>query len=528
MDYNKVYSDWLCNCTEYKAQLLTMKDEEIKSAFCTELTFGTAGLRGIMGAGTNRMNERVVRRASAGLADWLRGKCDSPSAVIAYDTRNSSRDFAEASARVLAGACIKTYRFDRPAPVPLLSFAVRNLGCDAGIVITASHNRKEYNGYKVYNSIGGQITDKDADEILAEIRRHDYLSPLPVSDDIETVPERIRELYIKSVRDTVGAGASSASVVYTPLNGSGRDYVTEVLKSMPVADLNCVEQQMPADGNFPTCPYPNPEKQEVYRLAEEIARDCGADVCIATDPDSDRAGVKVLHNGEYVLLTGNEIGTLILNYLCETAGDVSGRTLVTTIVSSPLVDRIAEAYGVSVVRTLVGFKYIGEQMELLGDRFLFGFEESNGFLAGNYTRDKDGVFAAATIARMAGYYKDQGRDLIDVLEEIYDKYGRCVCRQVSVEKDGGPIMQALRNAGAAGFGVHEKPARADAAMTDYSSGVNGLPAADILSFECGDGSRLIVRPSGTEPKVKLYAAASDDDRIDELLGIFTSITGEEL
>ena len=374
MDYNKVYSDWLCNCTEYKAQLLTMKDEEIKSAFCTELTFGTAGLRGIMGAGTNRMNERVVRRASAGLADWLRGRCDSPSAVIAYDTRNNSRDFAEASARVLAGAGIKTYIFDRPAPVPLLSFAVRNLGCDAGIVITASHNRKEYNGYKVYNSIGGQITDKDADEILAEIRRHDYLSPLTVSDDIETVPERIRELYIKCVKDTVGSGASSASVVYTPLNGSGRDYVTEVLTSMPVAELNCVEQQMPADGNFPTCPYPNPEKQEVYRLAEEIARDCGADVCIATDPDSDRAGVKVLHNGEYVLLTGNEIGTLILNYLCETAGDVSGRTLVTTIVSSPLVDRIAEAYGVSVVRTLVGFKYIGEQMELLGDRFLFGFE----------------------------------------------------------------------------------------------------------------------------------------------------------
>ena len=191
-------------------------------------------------------------------------------------------------------------------------------------------------------------------------------------------------------------------------------------------------------------------------------------------------------------------------------------------------DRIAEAYGVSVVRTLVGFKYIGEQMELLGDRFLFGFEESNGFLAGNYTRDKDGVFAAATIARMAGCYKDQGRDLIDVLEAIYDKYGRCVCRQVSVEKDGGPIMQALRNAGAAGFGAHEKPVRADAVMTDYSQSVNGLPAADILSFECGDGSRLIVRPSGTEPKVKLYAAASDNDRIDELLGIFTSITGEAL
>ena len=501
----------------------------------TNLVFGTAGLRGVMKPGPDGMNEDAVQIASAGLATWLQEAGDGvghgagdaaghaagkvgrvPSCVIAYDTRNNSERFARAAAGVLLAAGVKVYLFAEYTPVPVLSFAVRHLGCDCGIVITASHNRKEYNGYKVYNRTGGQILDEEADAILRHIQAVSGQDSIPVSaEEPVMIGSQVYDAYMEALKASSGPVHTGARIVYTPLNGSGRRFVEEALADYAVTP---VEEQLPADGNFPTCPYPNPEKEEVYEIARTYAEKQDADLIIATDPDCDRMGMMVRHDGGYRLLSGNEIGVLMLQYLCDTRADREGRVVVTSMVSTPMVDRVAESFGLSVIRTHVGFKYIGDKMESLGDRFFFGFEESNGYLGGTYARDKDGVYAARTAAAMAGYYKAKGMDLVEVLEYIHEKLGMVMDENISLEvsdqKEKDRIMASIRSAALPG---------AEATM-DYSDPVTaageGLPTADVVVTRFCDGARLIVRPSGTEPKIKLYISAADAGRIRDIEAAF--------
>ncbi|MBQ0078431.1 MAG: phospho-sugar mutase, partial [Eubacterium sp.] len=505
IDYRQVHSDWLVNCTAYKAELLTMKDEEIADAFGKDLKFGTAGLRGVMGAGTNRMNEFVVRRATQGLSDHLNANYENPTVAIAYDSRNNSREFAIESARVLAGNGIKTYIYEELMPVPVLSFTVRRLETTCGIVITASHNSREYNGYKVYGSDGGQILDSEANSILECIGKVDMFkdvktAPFEPSPEglISFVDQSIYEEYMQAMLDATNIGDNTdIDILYTPLNGSGLKPVTDMFTRCGF-DVRIVPEQKDPNGDFPTCTYPNPEKPETYTVALSQANGC--DLIVATDPDCDRCGCMVKHNGEYVLFSGNEIGTVFAYYMCSLEG-AAGKTIVTSIVSTPIIEAIAAAAEANVRRTLVGFKYIGEQMNDLGDKFMFGFEESNGYLTGLYARDKDGVCGARLLCVLAAAYKAQGKTLVDVLNEIYDKFGTCVNKTVSLETEGGPLMAKVRAAGIDG-------------AIDYSGGINGLPKADVIQINYADGSRMIIRPSGTEPKVKLYVSAPTQERVD--------------
>lgn len=495
--------------------------EDYGNAFDGDLAFGTAGLRGIMGPGTNRMNVHVIRRVTQGVAAYLLDNCDAPKVVISYDSRNHSREFAEETAAVLAANGVKAFLFPEIQPVPVLSYAVRALGCDAGIMITASHNPREYNGYKVYAATGGQILDEEAGEITK------YIADVDLFDDVKTVnfhealdmgcsyvEPHLLDAYRREVHgasdvsvEEFAGDVAGLKIVYTPLNGAGAKLVPAVLQESGFHQVTVVAEQELPDGDFPTCPSPNPEKEEVYGMARDYAERVGADVIVATDPDCDRAGVMERYADGWRLLSGNEIGTLMLQYLCHVkpADEMAGKTVVTSLVSTPIVDRIAEKYGVNVTRTLVGFKYIGEQMDLLGERFLLGFEESNGYLMGTYTRDKDGVLAAKMICQMAAYYQAQGKTLADVLESIACEYGYCLDETISREvEDMGQVDIMLSR-----LAVREQAA---AYFDDVKTHVNylveetGLPKAKMVQV-AGDDYRVIVRPSGTEPKVKLYVSA---------------------
>lgn len=513
-DYRRIHSDWLVNCTAYKAELLTMSDDEIADAFGSDLKFGTAGLRGVMGAGTNRMNEFVVRRATQGLAAHLNANYENPTVAIAYDSRNNSRKFAVETARVLAGNGIKTYIYEELMPVPVLSFTVRRLECTCGVVITASHNSREYNGYKVYGSDGAQILESEAASILEQISRVDMFGGVktaefePSSDGlISYVDESVYEEYMQAMLAASDiASETDVDILYTPLNGSGLRPVTDMFARCGFG-ARIVEEQRKPDGDFPTCTYPNPEKLETYDRA--LAQADGCDIIVATDPDCDRVGCMVNQNGEYRLLSGNDIGTIITYYLCGREG-AAGKTIVSSLVSTPIIDAIAARYDVKVRRTLVGFKWIGAQMNELGEDFLFGFEESNGYLTGLYARDKDGVCGARMLCSLAAYYKAQGKTLIDVMNEIYEKFGMCINETVSLETEGAPLMAKVRDAGIAG-------------LIDYAPGICGLPQADILQMNYVDDSRLIIRPSGTEPKVKLYISAASKERINEIVEALNKI-----
>ena len=505
------------------------KDDEIKDRFAVALKFGTAGLRGVLGAGSNRMNIYVVRQATQGLANWVKTQGGKQLVAISYDSRINSDVFAKTAAGVLAANGIKVRIYDALMPVPALSFATRYYEANAGIMVTASHNPAKYNGYKAYGPDGCQMTDEAADIVYTEIQKTDILTGAKVMDFeegikaglIEYVGDDCKEaLYqaieARSVRPGICA-ASGLKLVYSPLNGSGLVPVTRVLKDIGITDVTIVPEQQYPDGHFPTCPYPNPEIFEALRLGLELAKKTEADLMLATDPDADRVGIAMkCPDGSYELVSGNEMGVLLLDYIC--AGRIEKGTMpknpvaVKSIVSTPLADAVAKNYGVELRSVLTGFKWIGDQiaqLEAAGevDRFIFGFEESYGYLAGPYVRDKDAIIGSMLICEMAAYYRSIGSSIKQRLEEIYEKYGRYLNKVDSFEFPGlsgmdkmAGIMDSLRQNPPAKIG--EYPV---VKVTDYKKPEEtGLPAANVLVYKLEGGAEVIVRPSGTEPKIKTY------------------------
>ncbi|MEI3520191.1 MAG: phospho-sugar mutase [Anaerosacchariphilus sp.] len=505
------------------------KDDEIKDRFAVALKFGTAGLRGVLGAGSNRMNIYVVRQATQGLANWVKTQGGKQLVAISYDSRINSDVFAKTAAGVLAANGIKVRIYDALMPVPALSFATRYYEANAGIMVTASHNPAKYNGYKAYGPDGCQMTDEAADIVYTEIQKTDILTGAKVMDFeegikaglIEYVGDDCKEaLYqaieARSVRPGICA-ASGLKLVYSPLNGSGLVPVTRVMKDIGITDVTIVPEQQYPDGHFPTCPYPNPEIFEALRLGLELAKKTEADLMLATDPDADRVGIAMkCPDGSYELVSGNEMGVLLLDYIC--AGRIEKGTMpknpvaVKSIVSTPLADAVAKNYGVELRSVLTGFKWIGDQiaqLEAAGevDRFIFGFEESYGYLAGPYVRDKDAIIGSMLICEMAAYYRSIGSSIKQRLEEIYEKYGRYLNKVDSFEFPGlsgmdkmAGIMDGLRQNPPAKLGDY-----AVVKVTDYKKPEEtGLPAANVLVYKLEGGAEVIVRPSGTEPKIKTY------------------------
>ncbi len=530
------YERWLRMVTDaaLAAELREMDEAAIEDAFCRDLAFGTGGLRGILGAGTNRMNVLTVAKASQGLAEYLLKHDECPSVVIGFDSRMMSDAFAREAGNVFAANGIDVWAWDRLLPVPTVSFAVRALGASAGVMITASHNPSVYNGYKVYGPDGCQITAEAAEEILACIEgidvfsgvRHD-LPPAGGRGCVRSVPERVLDAYMEEVKACSVLFGDTAdrnvSIVYTPLNGTGLEPVTRMLKETGFTGVTVVEEQKDPDGTFPTCPYPNPEIREAMELGLRDCRRTGADLLLATDPDCDRCGIAVRDNGgEYRLLSGNEVGLLLLDFVCAQRVR-HGRmpcdpVFVKTIVTTDLAERIAREYGVRTVNVLTGFKYIGEAIGRLEDErdFICAFEESYGYLTGSYVRDKDGVNAALMIAEMFAFYRARGIGLAEKLGELYARYGYCMnaLRSHSFPGSAGTermasIMRSFRE-GLSSIGG-ERATRTE----DYLAGGNGFPKSDVLKFffegEKESGS-VTIRPSGTEPKLKIYVSVNAPDR----------------
>lgn len=508
------YQEWLKNAfdSDIKNELLSIKDNpnEIEDRFYRSLEFGTGGLRGIIGAGTNRMNIYTVGRATLGLAEYIIKNGITPSVAIAYDSRNKSREFAFRAAEILSSKGIDAYIFSEITPTPVLSYAVRKLHAGAGIVVTASHNPKEYNGYKVYNEKGCQITSGAAASILAEIERAEYFANFtPVGGKIhalsgEILSEFITEISKLSLNDF--SLADKLKVVYTPLHGTGNIPVRTVLERMGAEVVVVKEQELP-DGEFTTCPYPNPEERAALSLALDYARSVGADLVLATDPDADRIGIAVRSNGDYILLNGNETGVLIADYMLsqkKQRGELGENpVLIKTIVTSDMVFDVAKAYGASVKEVLTGFKYIGEALDQT-ENYVMGLEESYGYLVGAHVRDKDAVSAAMIIAEACAYYKKRGKTLLNVLGELYEKFGYYLTELKSVKYEGASGMAAMTDVINK---VRANPVTNFAGLplkfTDFACGVGGLPKSNVLRF-ASDNARLIIRPSGTEPKLKIY------------------------
>ena len=514
-----------------KAELeaIAGKDEEIKDRFAVALKFGTAGLRGVLGAGTNRMNIYVVRQATQGLANWVKTQGGNQLVAISYDSRINSDVFAKTAACVLAANGIKVRIYDALMPVPALSFATRYYEANAGIMVTASHTPAKYNGYKAYGPDGCQMTDEAADIVYAEIQKTDILNGAKMMSFEEGMAAGLIEYVGDDCKEALYAAIEARSVrpglcktaglklVYSPLNGSGLVPVTRILKDIGIDDVTIVPEQQYPDGNFPTCPYPNPEIFEALRLGLELAKKSGADLMLATDPDADRVGIAIkCPDGTYELVSGNEVGVLLLDYIC--AGRIENGTMpknpvaVKSIVSTPLADAVAAHYGVELRSVLTGFKWIGDQiagLEAAGevDRFIFGFEESYGYLAGPYVRDKDAIIGSMLICEMAAYYRSIGSSIKQRLEEIYAQYGRYLNKVDSFEFPGLSGMDKM-----AGImnGLRENPPKeiggyAVVKVTDYKKPEEtGLPAANVLIYSLEGGATVVVRPSGTEPKIKAY------------------------
>ena len=514
-----------------KAELESIEgnEEEIKDRFAVALKFGTAGLRGVLGAGTNRMNIYVVRQATQGLANWVKTQGGNQLVAISYDSRINSDVFAKTAACVLAANGIKVRIYDALMPVPALSFATRYYKANAGIMVTASHNPAKYNGYKAYGPDGCQMTDEAADIVYAEIQKTDILTGAKMmtfeegiaAGLIEYVGEDCKEaLYdaikARSVRPGI-CKTAGLKLVYSPLNGSGLVPVMRVLNDIGIDDITIVPEQKYPDGNFPTCPYPNPEIFEALRLGLELAKETGADLMLATDPDADRVGIAMkCPDGSYELVSGNEVGVLLLDYIC--AGRIEQGTMpekavaVKSLVSTPLADAVAKHYGVELRNVLTGFKWIGDQiagLEAAGevDRFIFGFEESYGYLAGPYVRDKDAIIGSMLICEMAAYYRSIGSSIKQRLEEIYAQYGRYLNKVDSFEFPGlsgmdkmAGMMTELRNNPPKEIGGYAVVGVTDSKKTEET----GLPASNVLKYELEGGAVVIVRPSGTEPKIKTY------------------------
>ncbi|MDY5820729.1 MAG: phospho-sugar mutase [Candidatus Borkfalkiaceae bacterium] len=533
------YEEWLEKVSdeELKKELesLSGDEEAINERFYCELEFGTGGLRGKLRAGTNGMNVNTVSRAAAGLAEYLTETVKGEKSVsIAYDSRNKSREFAFLSAEIFSAKGIKAYIFDELAPTPVLSFAVRYLKTSAGVVVTASHNPKEYNGYKVYNEKGCQITEEAARAITEKIENASYFGKYRSNNTlIEVLDNRVMNAFLSEVEKLSlfdGTDSSAPKIVYTPLNGTGYKPVTEILKRIGVKDLTVVPEQAYPDGNFPTCPYPNPEEKAALKLAIELAEKTNADMVLATDPDADRVGIAVRKkDGGFRLFNGNETGAIMENFMLSVKSKNGSMpknpVVVKTIVTSDMATDIAKKYGAEVKEVLTGFKYIGETIDSLEnpEDYVFGMEESYGYLVGRHVRDKDSVSAAMIIVEAAAYYASTGKTLIDALEDLYAEFGyykTALVSRVYPGEKGKTEMDALISA------LRENPLKEIAGIKinefkDYSKGIEGLPKSNVLSF-IGDGIKVIVRPSGTEPKVKYYLTAKrptekESDEVVELL-----------
>jgi len=516
---------------------MEQEPDRIREAFYRELVFGTGGLRGILGAGTNRMNVYTVAKVTQGLADHIRKKSEQRecSVAVSYDSRIKSELFARTASAVLAANGLRVFLFPRLMPTPCLSYAVRRLGCFAGIMITASHNPAEYNGYKVYGADGCQITTEAAADILEEIRKLDIFSDVKQGSfedgvrggRITYIPDEVDRSFIEEVKKQSLWGEEGAgkeiSVVYSPLNGTGLKPVLRALRESGYTDITVVEEQREPDGRFPTCPRPNPEVKAAMELGIRYAREKGADLVLATDPDCDRVGVAVRdHKGEYTLLSGNETGLLLLDYVCarrKALGTMPEEPVfMKTIVTTAMAERIASCYGVKTVNVLTGFKFIGEQLGFLEaegkeDSFIFAFEESYGYLSGSYVRDKDGVGASLLICEMAAFCKSRGISLAEKLEELYRTYGYCLDTQHCYEFEGArgseqmaEIMKRFRENP---FFLGEKRI---VSFLDYRDGLDGLPKSDVVRFSLEDGCSVVVRPSGTEPKIKVYVSVRGESR----------------
>ena len=548
--YKDEYRRW---CRQVKEDYLLEElnaikdnDREIEDRFLLNLEFGTAGLRGILGAGTNRMNIYTVAKATQGLANYLLSEEEHPKVAISYDSRNRSREFAKISARVLAANGIKVYIYSTLMPVPMLSFAVRNTGSSAGIMVTASHNPAKYNGYKVYGPDGCQMTSESADKVLGEINKLDIFKDIKKVDfekaleekTIEYTPDSVINAYYEwclgqMMRKDIFK-KEPLQLVYTPLNGAGNLPVRHVLKTAGLENISVVKEQEMPNGNFPTCPYPNPEIKEAMALGLEQAKREKADILIATDPDCDRVGIAVKEAGDYIMLTGNQVGILLVDYIAKTRKELGtlpeNPILVKSIVTSSLADRVAKSHGVETVNVLTGFKYIGDTIKKLEekgekDRFILGFEESYGYLVGTEVRDKDAVVATLIICEMAAYYRSIGSSVYKALQEIYQKFGFYLNKVDSYTFEGlrgmdkmKEIMSALRANPLMKLGDYEVEAREDYKTLVHKDEKTGrvtdikLPSSNILVYILQGGHQVIIRPSGTEPKIKVYYSIKGKDR----------------
>lgn len=542
-DVHELLDTWIENVTdeellgELKAMREAGDEDAITDAFFQELAFGTAGLRGTLGAGTNRMNIYTVGRATQGFADYLVKNFENPTVAIARDSRNKGELFVKTTAAILAANGVTSYVYPKISPVPTLSWATRYLKCSGGICMTASHNPAAYNGYKAYGPDGCQITSEAADAISAAMNACDPFHDVKTMDFdaaveqglVKWIGDEVLDAYYdavadKSVNNLTPEQIANAplKLVYTPLNGTGLIPVTKVLNKVGVTDITVVPEQRDPDGDFPTCPYPNPEIREAMQKGIDLCQEVKPDLLLATDPDADRVGVACADGDDYTLLTGNEMGVLLLDYICkmraERGEDLSRKVAVTTIVSSAMVDALAEEYGFELRRCLTGFKYIGDIITGLSDagevdRFIFGFEESYGYLSGDHVRDKDAVNASMLICQMAQYYKLQGLNLVQAMRALYEKYGYYHNKTVSLSypgADGAAKMAGIMKALRAEAPSEIAGAKVEA-VVDYATCVNGLPKADVIEFDLEGGNKAIVRPSGTEPKIKLYIFAKGED-----------------
>ena len=546
MLYKEKYNEWLLSeiiDDEMKNELRSIEDEkEIEDRFYKELDFGTGGLRGVIGAGSNRMNIYTVSKATQGFANYLNQRFSNPSVAIAYDSRNMSKEFSKAAALTLAANNVKVYLYESLRPTPMLSFAVRHLNCDGGIVVTASHNPKEYNGYKVYDEFGGQVTDEKANIIITEVnnvKSFEMIKSISEEEAIRNnllvyIGEDVDKAYIEAAKsltirkDLVNAKAKDLKVIYTPIHGSGNIPVRRVLKELGYTGVSVVKEQELPDGNFPTASYPNPEEPAVFKLALEMAKEENPDVIFATDPDCDRIGVVVKDSeGEYRVLTGNQTGLLLTEYVLSALKEENrlpeNGAIIKTIVTTDGAKNIAKDYNIELIEVLTGFKYIGEKIQEFKENnsktYLFGFEESYGYLAGDFVRDKDAVIASMLIAEMALYYKEQGKSLYDGLIDLYEKYGYFKETLVSFELKGkegaekiAECIDSLRSEKLVEINGIKVNTKYDYKLSIAENLISGkeeeinLPKSNVLKFVLDNGSWFVVRPSGTEPKMKAYVA----------------------
>ena len=545
MSYKEKYQAWLDSeiiSEEIKDELRAIKDEkEIEDRFYKDLEFGTGGLRGVIGAGSNRMNIYTVSQATQGFADYLNANFENPSVAVAYDSRNMSPEFAKAAALTLCANNIKVNLFESLRPTPMLSFAVRELKCDGGIVITASHNPKIYNGYKAYDQFGCQLTDKPAKEVIDYVAKvSDFSMIKTISEEealnkglLKMIGEDVDKVYIEKVKslaintELVKEKAKDLKIIYTPIHGSGNIPVRRVLKELGYENVKVVKEQESPNGEFPTAPYPNPEMPQVFELALKMAETEKPDIIFGTDPDCDRIGVVVNANGEYKVLTGNQTGLLLTDYVLNAKKETNtlpeNGVVIKTIVTTEGARKIAENYGVECMDVLTGFKYIGEKIhefEINNDKtYLFGFEESYGYLAGTFVRDKDAVIASMLIAEMTLYYKNKGMSLYEALIKLYERIGFFKEELISIELKGkegqekiASCIDALRNSSLSEVDGVKVVTKFDYKLSIEENLVDGtkseikLPKSNVLKFILEDGSSFVVRPSGTEPKMKIYSA----------------------